>query len=159
MRSSLSPKLDVFIYITKANMSKLNLREIGPLLYWCEGTKSIRQGKGSPHQIEFVSSDPLLIKIFLNFLRNELNLEEKRLRGRLQIHEDNNEEKVRNYWSKITGIPPSQFQKPIVKKNTKHRFYYNRLKYGTFIVRYTSTEKYKKLIEMINELKENLLNI
>ncbi len=142
-------------------MSKaINLRMFGPLVYWCEGTKSIRQNRGNPVQIEFVSSDPLLIKLFVEFLRSTLKVKENKLRGRLQIHGVNNKEKAEKYWSKISGIPISQFQKPIIKKtNIVHRFNYNILEYGTFIVRYGSKEKYNELIQMITDLKRNLLEI
>jgi len=142
-------------------MSKrVNLKLLGPLIYWCEGTRSVRQNRGNPVQIEFVSSDPLLIKLFLNFLRSVLKTKEDKLRGRIQIHENYNKEKIENYWSKISGIPTSQFQKPIIKRRKiSYRFTYNVLEYGTFIVRYGSKEKYNELIKMINDLKRNLLEM
>lgn len=139
-------------------LKKANLKLIGPLIYWCEGTKSIRQNRGNPLQIEFVSSDPMLIRVFLKFLRNVLKIEENKLRGRLQLHEGDDKEKIENYWSKLSRIPTSQFQKPIIKKRKDdYKFHYNFLEYGTFIIRYGSKEKYNELIQMITDLKRSLL--
>jgi hypothetical protein len=103
-----------------------------------------------------VSSDSVLIKIFIKFLREVLKIEERKLRGRLQIHEDNDEEKAKIYWSNLTGIPILQFQKSIIKSCMKQKFHYNKLEHGTFILRYGSKEKYDELIQMIDKLKKNI---
>jgi len=130
--------------------------KIGSLIYLCEGTRSKRQNRGKPEQIELVSSDPFIIKIFLNFLRKIIRIEENRLRGRLEIYSDRNEKQAKNYWSKITKIPVSQFQKPIIKESKKVRRSLNKLKYGTFILRYASKPKYELLMSTIENVKKEL---
>jgi len=132
------------------------LEKLGLLIYLCEGTKSKRQNRCDPEQIEFVSTDPLLIIIFIKFLRKILDIKENKLRGRLQIHEDVNEKRAKKYWSKISGIPVTQFQKSIIKEIKQQKTHYNKLNYGTFVVRYASKEKYNQLIQMLMILKQKL---
>ena len=137
-------------------MKDEDLKKLGPIIYLCEGTRSTRQNRGSPEQIELVSSDPFIIKIFLKFLRKIIKIEESRLRGRLQIHNNLDEEKAKVYWSSISRIPIDQFQKSIIKENKSRRRSLNILKNGTFVVRYASKPKYEKLIQMMEKIKLEL---
>ena len=140
----------------KLKSKNAELMKIGSLIYLCEGTRSKRQNRGDPEQIELVSSDPFIIKTFINFLRKKIHIEESKLRGRLEIHSDTNEKQAKNYWSKITNIPISQFQKPIISKSKSVRRSLNKLKYGTFVLRYASKPKYELLMSLIENMKKEL---
>ncbi len=60
-----------------------------------------------------VNDNELLVKAFIEYLRS-FTTDERRLRARVQCSaEDVVTEQIR--WSEITGIPVSQFTKPIVK--------------------------------------------
>ena len=85
------------------------------LLYWCEGGK--RDGEG----IRFINSDPVLIKTFLALIRKSYNIDEKKLRALMHLHGYHNEEFQKKFWSGITGIPKSQFNKTFLKKSTGKR--------------------------------------
>jgi hypothetical protein len=79
----------------------------GLVIWICEGTKR------NHRQVEVVNDNELLVRAFLEYLRS-IGIEEGRLRARVQCSaEDVKSEEVR--WSKITGIPITQFTKPIVK--------------------------------------------
>ncbi len=112
------------------------LKAIGAMLYWGEGYKS---EKGSI--VDFANSDPKMILIFLNFLRNIYGLNEKRLRVLLYCYADQNVNKLIRYWSKLTKIPQNQFSKPYTRKDfdiSNKR----KMEYGLIHIRYSD----KKLL-------------
>lgn len=105
------------------------------LIAWvCEGTKR------SPRVVELVNQDPMVIQVFLKYLRS-LGIDEKRLRGRLEIAVDEDQEKEMEKWSNITGIPKSQFTKPILK------YHKGRRSTCSMVVRYSSAELQRRIIE------------
>ena len=85
------------------------------LLFWCEGGKSDKAG------VKFVNSDPILVKTFLNLLRKSFFLREKKLHLLMHLHEYHNENRQKDFWSRITGIPKNQFCKTYLKRHTKKR--------------------------------------
>jgi len=90
------------------NTSKIALT----MLYLGEGSKNNR---GS---LMFGNSDPLIVRLFLNLLRYCYNIDEKKFRCTLQCRYDQNIPKLEKFWSKITGIPPSQFYKARIDPRT-----------------------------------------
>ncbi len=87
------------------------------LLYWCEGWKNSDSRQG----VRFVNSDPDMIRVFLKFFRKSFNPDEKKFRVLMYLHSYHNEQKQKNFWSKVTKIPPEQFYKTFQKNNTKKR--------------------------------------
>ncbi len=88
---------------------------LSALLFWCEG------GKNAKSHVEFINSDPVMIKVFVNLLRSAFNLDERKFRVLMHLHEYHNEEKQKEFWSKITKIPKNQFTKTYWKPHTKKR--------------------------------------
>lgn len=100
----------------------IGIKEVGKLskrdllialvaLYWGEGSKKKRE-------LFVVNSDPEMIKFLLKVFRELFKIENDRFIlgvGINMIHKDRDEE-VKDYWSKITGIPKSQFRKTIFAK-------------------------------------------
>lgn len=124
----------------------LNL--VGLTLYWSEGSKQ-------PNRIvEFVNSDPSTVKIFMRFLRAS-KISPERLRARVKIYDFQNLKKCENFWSKITGIPVTQFQKPIIRKEKPKRNH-RLTDYGTLTIRYNSLRYFNFLNNLVNELKLSL---
>lgn len=91
-------------------------REIDPkiacaLLYWGEGTKY--DGNNS---VSFMNADPEMIRYFLHAFRNSFSLDEKKFRALVHLHEYHDVDKQIRFWSSITKIPISQFNKSYLKK-------------------------------------------
>lgn len=103
------------LLIKSTDITKKHLQLFCALLFWCEGTKDTHAG------VWFVNSDPLLIKAFLAILRLSFNIQEKRLRACIHLHDYHSPKKQTLFWSKITGIPKSQFIKPYQKPHTAKR--------------------------------------
>ena len=85
------------------------------LLYWCEG------GKGYYESVRFVNSDPILIKTFLTLFPKGFRISENKLRVLMYLHSYHNEKTQKDFWSTLTKIPKTQFNKTFLKPNTKKR--------------------------------------
>ena len=72
------------------------------LLYWGEGSKR-------DELVNFVNSDPKLIKSFLKLFRNSFVLDENKFRCWLHLHSYHNQSEMIKFWSKITSIDKKQF--------------------------------------------------
>lgn len=93
------------------NLTKKEFFIAGVALYWAEGFKK-------DSRLGFANSDPKMIRLFLKWLINicEVPKKEIRLRVGLNISHKNRLKEVEDYWSKITNIPLSRFQKAFFQK-------------------------------------------
>jgi len=145
IRREITKKERAFI---KAKANKINQGEaklLAALLYWCEGSKY-----PTASRVDFVNSDERMMKTFIFLLRKGFNLNEKKFRVHLQIHDTHNFEKIKQLWSKLLGIPEKQFLKPTITKPTgkRHRDNYN----GTCTLRYHDYRISLRLIAIYENL-------
>jgi transcriptional regulator with XRE-family HTH domain len=92
----------------RARIGRLSEREFlvaGVALYAGEGAK--RDGA-----VKFANSDARMITFYCAWLRRFFEIDETRLRVRLYLHEGLDLDAAVAFWSELTGIPLSQFQKP-----------------------------------------------
>jgi hypothetical protein len=85
----------------------------GLMLYWAEGDKSEKR-----EGVKFSNSDPEMIKLIMRWFRENCKVPEEKFRIGLHIHTLHCRRDIEEYWSKITGIPLSQFYKTQVKKTS-----------------------------------------
>jgi transcriptional regulator with XRE-family HTH domain len=78
-------------------------------LYQCEGEKG--------RSISFTNSDPELVRAFVVMLKKSFQIDEKRLKINLQLHDYHDEKHMIEFWSKSVGIPRSSFCKTYFKKS------------------------------------------
>lgn len=129
----------------------LNERELflaGLALYWAEGGKSLKNKR-----VEFCNSDPRMVKFLILWLKKCLGVKNEDLRavvGINQIHEAR-EQKVREYWSEISGILLAQFRKTSYKRINNKKIYENfEDHYGTLSVLVAkSTDLYFRVMGLI----------
>lgn len=98
------------------NFSNVLLKLCCALLWWCEGNKD-------DSMVRFTSSDSTLIENFLFLLRSGFETDESKFRALVHIHSYHNEITQKNFWSEVTNIPLSQFNKSYQKLNTGKRFH------------------------------------
>jgi len=113
------------------NLSTRELLLIGSALYWAEGTKKKRE-------IAFCNSDPCLILVMMQWLHTCFAVAKDRFYCSVGINEIHKQREliVKEYWSKITGIPLSQFRKTSFKKVKNNKVYDNfNDHYGTLTVK------------------------
>lgn len=95
---------------------------LGAALYWAEGSK-----KGV---CEVTNSDPYLIAFMVKWFESIFDISPKTLKIRLSIYPQQDESKLKKFWSQITGIPVKNFGKSFVKPPNKG-YKKNNLYFGT----------------------------
>jgi transcriptional regulator with XRE-family HTH domain len=138
----------------KKILGKLSNRELliaGLALYWGEGSKKSRT-------IELCNSDPAAIQFFIAWLKKFFLIKNEDLRGYIGINaiHKSREAIVKEFWSKITGIPLAQFTKISYKKTKNKKVYENYdSHYGTIAIRVLQPSRfYGKIIGLINGLSD-----
>lgn len=134
-----------FVLKEKLTTEEKKLKTLGVALYWAEGYKTQKS-----KTVDLANSDPYMIMVFLAFLRKVCGVDEKRFRVYLYCHSEKNISAYIRYWSKITGIPKTQFSKPYVPKRISKRD--KGMPNGLIHVRYSD----KKLLNLIREWITNL---
>lgn len=95
-------------------MTERDLFMSGIALYWAEGAKDKPYARRE--NVQFVNSDPDVIRIFLRWL-DLLKVERERLRYRVMIHTTADAEGAENFWADLVGVDASSFQRTTLKKH------------------------------------------
>lgn len=98
----------------KNNLTNIPAKLLCSLIYWCEGAKN-------DTNLCFTNSDPNLVRTFLQLLRNSYELDEKKFRLVMHLHDYHQEWEQKEFWSKVTRISPSLFSKSYLKPHTGKR--------------------------------------
>lgn len=115
-------------------------------LYWAEGKKSEKMAG-----LKFANTDPKMISVFVNLLRNCYEIDESRLKIALYVHRYHKIGDCKKFWSNTAGVPLSQFYKTYLKKrSSKKRFKKNFM--GVCFVYYFDSKIRKELLELCNQL-------
>jgi len=138
----------------KSELSTYPLNNIGfyksmlSMLYWAEGSKY--EGVCG---LQFVNTDPELIKFFIGLLRKCYNINERKFHIRIHIHYYHSINTVKKFWSNLLNVPLYQFGKIYIKKRSKtKRFRKNFM--GICFIRYGDS-KIRKEILGINKALQN----
>ena len=85
----------------------------GVVAYWAEGSKAKpwRQGE----QVDFINSDPDMIRLFLRWLAL-LGIGNERLVFTVSIHESADVPAAERYWASVVGSD-AQFRRPVLKRH------------------------------------------
>jgi len=133
-------------------LSKYELLLIGAALYWAEGYYN-RQDKVPSPYISFGNSNPDMVVLFLRFLREVMQISEKKLRPIVQIHKNIKPESAINFWAKITSIPQKSFRVTHqASRASKGKRPYNSLPYGTFKLNVIGRQNFFKIKGWIDGL-------
>lgn len=89
----------------------MDFDSVGTLLYWCERSKRERE-----RRVEFVDSDSDMI-LFMRHIRAK-GVDESRLRVRMVIHLQDDEEKCKKLWKMVTGLDDDNFLPTILKRTS-----------------------------------------
>ena len=106
-------------------ITKRDLFVLGLGIYIGEGTKT--------HSIvRIINADPKIIKFAVRWFEEACGLSRENFRIRLHLYPDNDVKKCMRFWSNISGIPLTQFQKTYIDiRKGKKMFKRGKLPYGT----------------------------
>ena len=106
-------------------IKKRDLFMLGVGIYIGEGTKT-------NNIVRIINADPKIIKFAVKWFEEICGLSRDNFRIRLHLYPDNNIKKCIQFWSDISGIPLSQFQKTYIDiRKDKKMFKRGKLPYGT----------------------------
>ena len=132
----------------KNEVGRLQSNELwlaGLMLYWAEGAKTYR--------VSISNSDPDLIKFMVRWLKEVCKVPQDRLRLQLHLHSGQNEQELKEFWPRLTGISLSQFYKSFVKKEgSGHRK--KSLYYGTLNLQIGNRNLLHKILGWIEGIKQ-----
>src|SRR3990167_6827525 len=117
---------------------------VGLALYWAEGYKrpTVVDGKEpTAHVVSLTNSDPLLIRMFLRFLRECHSVPNERIRMNLRIFPHQNSGQVQRFWVQTTDIAAEKIR--ITKVQPRSQFTkrpFSRLLYGVAQIRVGDTK-------------------
>jgi len=120
----------------------------GVALYAGEGSK--RDGA-----VRFANSDPEMIRFFCRWLREVFDIDEARLRVRVYLHQGLDLDAAEGFWSAVTEIPRSQFNKPyraVPDATIRH----NRHEHGCAYVDYGSSDVHRSLMGLVRALLSSI---
>lgn len=131
------------------NLSQREWLLVGISLYWGEG------GKTERNSLNFGNNDANMIRTYIRFLENGLGVKKSELKFSINCYTDlESQENIEKYWSKATGLSPSQMTKSVVNNyptsSKKSRKKLSR--YGTCRVSLHDTEKTQQVFGMIESL-------
>jgi hypothetical protein len=116
----------------------------GVALYAGEGSKT----DGS---VKFANTDPAMLEFFCAWLRAFFAVDEARLRVSVYLHEGLDLDAAESHWSRVTGIPRSQFRRAYravadaTMRTVKHRF-------GCCYVTYSCSRTHRQIMGLIRAL-------
>lgn len=111
------------------NVGIKDLWYIGTALYLAEGGKKQSEAR-------ITNADPRVIKLIVKWFVKICGVDKKDIQATVHIYPDNSGVKSINYWSRISSIPKSQFQKiQIDNRIKKSKFKKGTLPFGTLHLR------------------------
>lgn len=124
------------------SISKKDLLLIGAVLYWGEGAKSER----SSLSLSFSNSDPLMISVYMRFIRGILEIPEEKIRAGIHIYPSISADKAKKFWSKITKLPENRFYIITqVSRASQNKRPFNILPYGTVVIKINNRQQFYKM--------------
>jgi hypothetical protein len=134
--------------VTETKYDQNSLKIMCSLLFWGEGSK--RDLKS----VSFINSDPLMIRTFITLLKGAYLIDPKKLRCLVHLHEYHDKEKIKKFWSKVTGVPLDQFNKCYIKSNTSKTVREGYM--GACRIRYYDYRVAQELLAIYNTLANHL---
>ena len=144
-----NPNGDPFKIKKQLSLEQERLKALALGLYWGEGSKY------NPISIRLANSDPVLLKMFIKFLKDICGVNLQKIRLWVTIHDDTSIEKAEQFWSGQLNIPYSQFSKTIIIAHRGNGTYKNKSLYGTATVCVHNM----KLRQIIQEWLENYAHV
>ncbi|MEI6650327.1 MAG: hypothetical protein WCL23_02715 [Candidatus Moraniibacteriota bacterium] len=136
-----------FVFKEEYSSEERDLLVAGLMLYYGEGAKT-------GNTVDFANSDPMLLLVFLKFLRIICGIEEKKLRFYLYCFSDQESESLITFWCSHLGVQRRQFTKPYVRSTLNRGK--RTMKYGVLHIRYSDKRLLEKILSLGRDLASTL---
>lgn len=140
-------------------LSQRELLLVAAALYWAEGHKRpVRRGarEVTYHAVSLTNSDPLLIRLFIRFLRECCAVPVPKLKASLRIFPHQSGVRLQRYWQQQTGIPAHNFSRMYtgVSISSRRLRPFSRLPYGVLQIRVSDTALFHRIMGYIEGLQK-----
>jgi hypothetical protein len=101
--------------------------------------------------VRFANSDPRMVALFCTWLRRFFEVDERRLRVRLYLHQGLDLDAAQADWARVTGIPLEQFGKPyraVPDATIRHNKHVN----GCAHVTYSCTRTLRTILALMDAM-------
>lgn len=139
--------LSILKGIDTKNKHTLNLALA--MLYLGEGSKKAEE-------VSMGNSDPLLLKIFINILKTNYNIDAGRIRCELYLRADQDPLKIKKFWSKELSLPIDNFKYFHIDHRTDNSKTYPDYK-GVCMVRYGDVSIKRILLNISKKFCEKVI--
>lgn len=120
----------------------------GVSIYWGEGDKTTK------HNIRISNTDPLMIRLFIKFLREVCGVPEERIRANVLLYPDLDQNKCKRFWVGKTGLSDKNFNKSVVIQG-RHKT--RRLPYGVCNINTSSSYLKQKMFVWLTLLPKEFI--
>ncbi|HSD98303.1 MAG TPA: hypothetical protein VLB73_01215 [Patescibacteria group bacterium] len=124
---------------------------LGIALYAAEGTKADKHGA-------FSNADPNLISFMTKWFVTCVHVPKEKLRGRIWIHNNLDEEVAKRFWAHLTKVPLDQFVKSYVVNRKSKSMRKNIHPYGVFTVSFSDATIHRKIMGWIYALFDDKMS-
>jgi hypothetical protein len=113
-------------------------------------------GEGSKTEgaVSLANTDPVLMKLFVGWLRSSFAIDEARLRMKLHLHDDLDLAAATRFWSLATGVPVAQFTKPSRPRSGPRRMSKRHLN-GCATIVYNCSLTHRRVMAMIEAVSSS----
>lgn len=119
----------------------------GFYLYWGEGTKS------AEYTVAITNTDPAIVVCFIEWLKL-LSVDMTKLSCKLHLYSDQDEELLKKFWSKKTGIPKTKYYKSHIKESRQDAMTYKGMfGFGTCTVFYHNRDIHEYVLAGVEYLR------
>jgi len=126
------------------NLSKDALFVAGLMVYLGEGDKK------NNYRIALANTDPFMIKFFVKWLVDFMNVQKIKLRAELHLYENMDVVKEKKFWKKELDFEDNQFYKTQIRKLLKNSFSYSEsFRHGTCSIFLQGAEKKTEIMMAI----------
>ena len=137
------------------NLNRQGIERIGKLseeAFFVAGV-ALYAGEGSKTdgEVRFTNSDPNMVRFFCAWLRQFFDIDEKRVRGRIYLHQGLDLVATEAFWSSLTSIPPAQFHKPY-RATPDPSIRTNKHEHGCFSVGYACSRTHREVMGLVRAL-------
>lgn len=120
----------------------------GLMIYWGEGDKL------SKYRCSIANTDPIMIKLFVQFLKNICCLNNSKIKAWILLYPDLEEKVCKKFWIENASLEERSFNKSMVIKG-KHKT--SRLSFGVCSVGVSSAYLKRKILKWIDLLANDLV--
>jgi len=124
------------------------LHAVGCMLFWAEGSRE-------RNAVQFVNSDPEMIRLFVHFLRSCYAVPDTKIAVTCNLFADHEARQrgIEDFWLSLVGVPRSRLRKSTVNHYSKYsqKKRRNKLPYGTCRITVCDTALVQSLYGAIQE--------